>query len=74
MDERRNGDRLNLVNEDESHHMYMPEGKPDRDNQKVPNKGEIMFAEKHPADPLKDEATRHMSHRGGLASARTEHY
>jgi hypothetical protein len=52
----------------------MPEGKPDRDNQKVPNKGEIMFAEKHPADPLKDEATRHMSHRGGLASARTEHY
>ena len=74
MDEQLRGDRLNLVNEDESHHMYMPEGKPDRDNQKVPNKGEIMFDEKHPADPLKDEATRHMSHRGGLASARNVHY
>ncbi|MNS39443.1 hypothetical protein D3C72_717250 [compost metagenome] len=66
--------RLNLVNEGESHHMYMPEGKPSDTTQKVPNKGEIMFEEKHPADPLKDEATMHMSHRGGLASARTEHY
>jgi hypothetical protein len=71
MEERMYGDRSDRVNDA---HMYMPEGKPDRDNQKVPNKGEIMFAEKHPADPLKDEATRHMSHRGGMASARTEHY
>ena len=74
MDERREHDRLNLVNEDEGHHAFMPEGKPDRDKQKVPNKGEIIFPEKFPADPLKDEATRHLTHRGGLASARTEFY
>ena len=39
-----------------------------------PNRGPIVFAEKHPADPLKDELTRAMSHRGGLASARCELY
>lgn len=41
---------------------------------KIPNKGELELPEKHPADPLKDDATRRMTHRGGLASARTEHY
>lgn len=60
--------------EKHDHDMYMPEGKPGDTTQKVPNKGEIIFAEKHPANPLKDALTREMSHRGGLADARTEHY
>ncbi|HEY9721541.1 MAG TPA: hypothetical protein V6D47_16810 [Oscillatoriaceae cyanobacterium] len=39
-----------------------------------PNKGELTFEEKHPADPLKDPITREYSHRGGEASPRTELY
>lgn len=53
------------------------EGKPDFEAvelRKVANKGELAFEEKHPADPLKDEITRMMTHKGGLASPRTEHY
>lgn len=53
------------------------EGKPDLEDveiRKVANKGELSLEEKHPADPLKDEVTMMMSHRGGLASPRTEHY
>ncbi|HEY9721644.1 MAG TPA: iron-sulfur cluster repair di-iron protein [Oscillatoriaceae cyanobacterium] len=38
------------------------------------NRGEIDFAEKQPADPVKDASTRAMSHEGGLASARNELY
>jgi hypothetical protein len=53
---------------------HMNEGKPSDPTQKAPNMGEIVFPEKHPANPLKDEITRQMSHRGGLASARNEHY
>lgn len=34
----------------------------------------IVHPEKRPADPLKDEATRSMTHRGGLVSARVELY
>lgn len=54
------------------------EGKPDTettvDIQKIANKGEIVYDEQHPADPLKDELAKVFSHRGGLASARNEHY
>lgn len=38
------------------------------------NRGEIVQAEKHPADPHKDVATRALSHAGGVASARNELY
>lgn len=38
------------------------------------NRGEIVFPEKHPADPTKDAETGAISHRGGLASARAELY
>ena len=34
----------------------------------------IVHPEKRPADPLRDEATRAMTHRGGLVSARVELY
>ena len=68
-------DRLDLMNEqDNEPYKYAPEGKACGTNQKVPNKGEIVFPEKHPADPLKDDLAREMSHRGGLASSRTEFY
>jgi hypothetical protein len=50
------------------------EAKPQTRKDKVENKGEIYFPEKHPANPLKDDASKMMSHRGGLASNRTEHY
>lgn len=39
-----------------------------------PNKGELSFPEKHPAEPLKDPLTREFTHHGGEASARTELY
>ncbi|MFN3432322.1 MAG: iron-sulfur cluster repair di-iron protein [Candidatus Sericytochromatia bacterium] len=37
-----------------------------------PNRGPIVFPEKCPLDPTRDEATRAMTHRGGLVSARAE--
>lgn len=53
------------------------EGKPNFEAvelRKVANRGELTLEERHPADPLKDEVTRMMTHNGGLASPRTEHY
>lgn len=50
------------------------EAKPDNRTQAIANKGEITYAEKHPADPLKDDLTKMLSHRGGQASPRTEFY
>lgn len=38
------------------------------------NRGEIVFPEKQPAHPLRDEASALMSHRGGLVSARAQLY
>lgn len=52
-----------------------PEARPaGRDDWRLVNKGALVFREQHPADPLKDEATRILTHRGGLGDARTEHY
>lgn len=54
---------------------WVDEGRPkSRADWRIPNKGELELPEKHPADPLKDAPTRLMSHRGGLASSRTEHF
>lgn len=68
-------DRLNLMNENEPAPLYTPEGKPGSSEQKLYNKGELYPSERMmPAHPLKDETTRRISHRGGQASPRTEHY
>lgn len=68
-------DRLNLMNENEPSDMYAPEGKPESSEQKQFNLGELYPSERMmPAHPLKDETTRRISHKGGLASPRTEHY
>lgn len=53
------------------------EGKPSYEAvelRKVPNKGELMFEEKGPSDPLKNDITKMLTHKGGLTSPRTEHY
>jgi hypothetical protein len=68
------GERLNLFDEDEAAPAYTPEGREASPRQKVPNMGEIYPSEHMPANPLKDAATRQMSHNGGLASPRTELY
>lgn len=41
-----------------------------RRSQAQANRGEIVFAEKQPANPLRDEASQALSHRGGIVSAR----
>lgn len=51
-----------------------PEVKPTTRERNQPNKGEIYFSEKHPADPLLDDASKMISHKGGMASQRTEFY
>ncbi len=44
-----------------------------RDQHRV-NRGELVFPEQHPSDPLEDEDTKIATHRGGLGTARTEFY
>ena len=52
-----------------------PEARPtSRDDWRLVNKGLLIFREQQPHDPLKDAATRILTHRGGLGDARTEHY
>lgn len=51
-----------------------PEAKPTDHSRKQPNKGEINFVEKYPADPLASDEAMRMSHRGGEVSQRTELY
>jgi hypothetical protein len=65
----------NLSNERTEREAYAPEGKLVEGDRKMFNKGEL-FPHEHnrPVDPLKDELTRQMSHKGGMASPLTEHY
>jgi hypothetical protein len=51
-----------------------PEAKPTDHSRHQPNKGEIYFPEKHPLDPQADHDAEVISHKGGLASQRTELY
>lgn len=51
-----------------------PEPRPFLRDQHQGNMGELVYRERHPYDPLKDEATKILTHRGGLGDARTEHY
>jgi hypothetical protein len=65
----------NQSNEQTKREVFAPEGKLVEGDRKMPNKGELFPHEhNHPVDPLKDELTRQMSHKGGMASPRTEHY
>lgn len=51
-----------------------PEERPLTRDQHQANRGTLVFAEQHPYDPLEDEATRAVTHQGGLGDARTELY
>jgi hypothetical protein len=44
------------------------------DPRRKPNEGQLFFEEKLMKDPRADEARRMLSHDGGQASPRTEHY
>ena len=58
----------------EHDYPYLFEGHEPSRSRRRPNKGELTFEEKHVADPLKDDLTKALSHKGGLASPRTELY
>lgn len=51
-----------------------PDMQPAQRDQHQANRGLLVFAEQHPNDPLADEATQILTHRGGLGDARTEFY
>lgn len=63
-----------MLDREELEWTYDPHQGPLTKSWKQPNKGEVSFPEKGPADPLASEAARMMSHRGGLADHRTQHY
>ena len=51
-----------------------PEALPTDHSRHQVNKGEIYFPQKHPVDPQADHDAEVISHKGGLASQRTEFY
>ena len=70
-------ERMNPTPEDYSNvNAYGPEASPlTKDSRKQVNMGESFPSERMmPANPLRDETTERISHRGGQASPRTEHY